>query len=314
MLLRPYRTVALLLLLLPLTGCLFRSRKVERVVSTAPLQLATQQQLVDYINTESAKVRSMQATVDIDTTVGGAKRGKVTEYQQIRGYILARKPAMLRMVGLLPVVRNRAFDMVSDGQVFKLSIPPKNRFVTGRNDAEGKGGSQPLENLRPQHLYDALLLREIDPEKEIAVLENDVEYVSDAKGRQVEQASYEMAIIRKGEHGWFLSRKIVFSRNDLLPHRQYVYDENGNLATDAHYEGYREYDGVKFPSQIEIRRPREEYNIVLTMLKLQLNLPLTDEQFVLPQPPGAEVVRLGAPAAAVHAQESEPGMNAGPAN
>jgi uncharacterized protein YajQ (UPF0234 family) len=31
---------------------------------------------------------------------------KVTDYQQIRGYILLRKPAMLRMIGLLPIVRN----------------------------------------------------------------------------------------------------------------------------------------------------------------------------------------------------------------
>ena len=72
--------------------------------------------------------------MDIDTSVGGEKKGKVTDYQQIRGYVLARKPAMLRMIGLLPIVRNKAFDMVSDGQEFKLWIPPKNRFVDGRND------------------------------------------------------------------------------------------------------------------------------------------------------------------------------------
>ncbi len=292
-----YRAALLLLLILPATGCLFRSRKVERVISTAPLKSASQQDLIDYINREAAKVRTMQATVDIDTTVGGAKKGKVIEYQQIRGYVLARKPSMLRMIGLMPVVRNRAFDMVSDGAEFKLSIPPRNKFVTGRNDAEMPGAKQPLENLRPQHIYDALLLREIDPEKEIAVLESDVEIVRDAKGRQVEQADYDVHVARKGPHGWFLSRRIVFSRSDLLPHRQYVYDDHGNLATEASYEDYREYDGVSFPSQIEIHRPQEEYDIVLTMVKLQLNVNLTDDQFVLDQPAGAEVVRLGSNAA-----------------
>ena len=98
----------------------------------------------------------MQATVDIDTSVGGDKKGKVTDYQQIRGYVLARKPEMLRMIGLLPIVRNKAFDMVSDGQEFKLWIPPKNRFVQGRNDVKTPNPQQPLENLRPQHIYDAL--------------------------------------------------------------------------------------------------------------------------------------------------------------
>jgi hypothetical protein len=100
-------------------------------VSTAPLKAATQADLIDYINVQAAKIKSLQATVDIDTSVGGIKKGKVVDYQQIRGYILLRKPAMLRMIGLLPIVRNRAFDMVSDGRDFKLWIPPKNRFVDG---------------------------------------------------------------------------------------------------------------------------------------------------------------------------------------
>ena len=94
------------MVILPLTGCLFRSRRVERQVSTAPLKSATQAELIDYLNSEAAKIKTLQATVDIDTSVGGVKKGKVTDYQQIRGYILARKPAMLRMIGLMPIVRN----------------------------------------------------------------------------------------------------------------------------------------------------------------------------------------------------------------
>ena len=123
-----------LLATVPLSGCLFRSRKVERRLSTAPLQTATQEQLIARINTEAVKVQSMNATVDISPQVGGAKKGKITDYKEIRGYILVRKPAMLRMIGLMPIVRNRAFDMVSDGRQFKLSIPPQNKFIVGRND------------------------------------------------------------------------------------------------------------------------------------------------------------------------------------
>ena len=82
---RRYWTILLLLAAVPLSGCLFRSRKVTRVVSTAPLKTATQQELIEYINTQAGKVQSMQATVDIDTSVGGVKKGKVTDYQQISG-------------------------------------------------------------------------------------------------------------------------------------------------------------------------------------------------------------------------------------
>ena len=292
-----FRILVVLLTILPLSGCLFRSHKVERQYSTAPLKTATQAQLLEYINTQASKIHSLQATVDIDTSVGGSKKGKITDYQQIRGYVLIRKPAMLRMIGLMPIVRNRAFDMVSDGHIFKLWIPPKNRFIIGRNDIETRNPKQALENLRPQHIYDALLLREVDPQGEIAVMESGYETVTDAKRHKLQQHDYEIEIIRKGGSGWFLSRKIVFSRTDLLPHRQLIYDENGNVATDTRYEGYKDYGGINFPTQIQIDRPQEEYNITLTIVKLQINEPLTDDKFALEQPPGAEVVRLDQPQA-----------------
>jgi outer membrane lipoprotein-sorting protein len=292
-----YLATLVLLAVVPLTGCLFRSHKVEPPIASVQLKTATQQQLIDYIDTQAAAIQTMQATVDIDTTVGGAQKGKVTDYEEIRGYVLARKPAMLRMIGLMPIVRNKAFDMVSDGQGFKLWIPSKNRFVVGRNDVETRNPAQPLENLRPQYIYDALLLRSIDPQNEIAVLENDTELVSDAKSHKVSRADYEVDVIRKGEHGWTLSRKIVFSRTDLLPHRQLLYDGEGNVTTNALYNNYKSDKGVDFPWQIEIARPQEEYDITLNIVKLDLNQPLPDDKFILEQPAGAEVVHLDKPEA-----------------
>lgn len=291
----PIRALILLFAVLPTTGCLFRTRPVEEAYSKTTLRESTQSALIDAINQQAQKIQSLQATVDIDTSAGGARKGHVTDYKEIRGYVLARKPAMLHMIGLLPIVRATAFDMVSNGQDFKLWIPPKNRFVTGRNETETQNPDQPMENIRPQNIYDALLIRPIDPGSEIAVLENSYEILHDAKGHRVLQEDYELVVIRKGEHGWKLSRKIVFSRTDLQPHRQYIYDEQSKLATDARYANYKDYDGVSFPSRIEISRPEEEYDITLNILKLEVNKPLRDDQFALEQPPGAEVVRLDQP-------------------
>jgi outer membrane lipoprotein-sorting protein len=276
------------------TGCLFRTHRVEQTISPVPLKSATKEQLIAYLNLQAAKIQTMQATVDIDTSVGGAKKGKVTEYKEIRGYVLARKPAMLRMIGLLPILRNTAFDMVSDGREFKVSIPPKNRFVVGRNDVMVPNPQQPLENLRPQIIYDALLLRPIDQRNEKAVLENGTEIVAGDKNRKFQQADYVIDVIHFGDgdgDAW-LSRKIVFSRVDLLPHRQLIYDEAGELVTDASYTDYKDNGGVLFPSVIEIRRPEEEYDITLHMVKLEINLPLDNTKFVLEKPPGAQEVRL----------------------
>ena len=42
-------------------------------------------------------------------------------------------------------------------------------------------------------------------------------------------------------------------------------------------------------------RPEEEYNITLNLLKVNMNQTLTDEQFTLEQPAGADVVHLDRP-------------------
>jgi len=283
------------LAVLPTTACLFRTRPVEDKYSTAPLKESSQQGLIDRINQQAEAIHSLKATVDIDSSAGGVKKGHVTDYKEIRGYVLARQPASLHMIGLMPIVRTTAFDMVSDGQAFKLWIPPKNRFVVGRNDIPTAITDQPMEDIRPQNIYEALLIPRVDPNSEIAVLENGYEILHDAKGHRILQEDYELTVIQKRDKGWGLERKIVFGRVDLKPHRQFIYDEDGKVVTDARYAEYKEYDGVSFPSRIEISRPQEEYDITLNMLKVDINKPLTDEQFVLEQPAGAELVHLDRP-------------------
>ncbi len=284
-----------MLAVLSTSGCVFRTRPVEEQYSKAPLKESTQQGLIDSVNQQAEAIQSLKATVDIDSSSGGLKKGHVTDYKEIRGYVLARKPGALHMVGLMPIVRTTAFDMVSDGQDFKLWIPPRNRFVIGKNEVETPNADQPMENIRPQNIYEALLIRHIDPNKEIAVLENGYETLHDAKGHRVLQDDYELTIIQKYDKGWRLGRKIIFGRIDLRPHRQVIYSEDGKVATDAHYADYKDYDSFSFPSRIEIYRPQEEFDITLNMLKVDINQPLKDDQFVLEQPSGAVVVNLDHP-------------------
>jgi Domain of unknown function (DUF4292) len=285
----------LLLAVLSTSGCVLRTRPVEDQYSKVPLKESTQQGLIDSINQQAKAIQSLKATVDIDTSVGGMRKGHYTDYKEIRGYVLARKPDALHMVGLMPIVRTTAFDMVSDGRDFKLWIPAKNRFVMGKNEVGTPNIDQPMENIRPQNIYEALLIQHVDADSEIAVLENGYEILHDSKGRRILQDDYELTIIQKYDKGWRLARKIIFERTDLKPHRQYIYSEDGKVATDAHYAEYKDYDGFSFPSRIEIYRPQEEYDITLNMLKVDINQPLKDEQFVLEQPSGAVVVNLDRP-------------------
>jgi outer membrane lipoprotein-sorting protein len=291
---RLFRPAALVLTLvvLPLSGCLIRSERQVTRISTATLQDATLDQLEGIINNEASRLQTFVATVDIDFSAGGAKKGKVTDYTQVSGYILVRKPENMRMVVKAPVVRTNLVDMVSNGQNFKLSLPSKNQFWVGSNQV-AKPSTQPLMNLRPQHILDALLLKAVDPEKEIAVLEQSSEIVKDTKThKSAEEANYVVLVIEKDAQGSYLSRKIVFSRVDLLPHEQYVYDRHAQLVTFARYDNFSDHGGLMFPEIIDIQRPIEEYAFRLTVEKLRLNEPLQDDQFVLNQPPGSKLVNL----------------------
>src|SRR5215472_4621069 len=155
-----FKVLILTLTLLPLCGCLLRtSHPVQMRMSTATLKDASVDQLVATINANAARLSSFKATVDIDTSVLERKKGgtgDVKDYPQIRGYVLLRKPEMLRMILLVPVVRNTMFDMVSNGRTFELSYPSQNKFIVGSSRKTGKPSDKPLENLRPQHIFDAL--------------------------------------------------------------------------------------------------------------------------------------------------------------
>ena len=281
-------------LALSLSGCLVHTHKLERrQVNTSNLLTATLPQLVEQINAEARKIHSLNATVEIATSLGGAKKGQVTEIQQIKGYILEKDPEMLHVIGLLPIVRSRAFDLVSDGNTFKLSIPPMNKFIVGPANEPAQPSKNTLENLRPKVFFDSLLLHEIKP-TEIAFLEQSTEVVPDVRDKKKswEIPDYIVDVLERDGDWWRLERKITFARTDLKPHQQMIYDANGAIATKATYEDFADYGGISFPSVITINRPKEEYTIKITIEKLELNKPLSDDQFVLNQPSGAQVTTL----------------------
>jgi len=284
---RCLRTLPLILLLIgvvPLGGCLSRSRPIAVRMSTAPLQTATSKDLIERINADATEIQTLKAAVGITVSVGGSKLGKITQYQEIRGYILARKPSSLRMIGLFPILQSHVFDMASSGQEFKLWIPSKNQFIVGGNE-EASPSTEPLGNLRPQVIYDALLLQAVDVQNELAVLEaSEYEAIDHRTQKATLRPDYSLSIIKQNGREWHLSRKVVFDRTDLQPHQQLLYDEHGSIVTDVHYDEYREINGVSFPTNIQIWRPREEYSIKLQVTKLTINGPVMDDQFVLQLP------------------------------
>jgi hypothetical protein len=88
--------------------------------------------------------------------------------------------------------------------------------------------------------------------------------------------------------------------------RQLILDDVGNILTDARYSEWRSYDNVRFPKHIEINRPRDEYGVVIDVVKMDINKGVSDDKFVLNQPEGSIRQVVGEPANADRAPK-EPG-------
>ena len=73
---------------------------------------------------------------------------------------------------------------------------------------------------------------------------------------------------------------------------QDIYGPKGELETQVVYGADRDFDGVTFPSTIDINRPIDKYRIHLTIDKLTVNQPLADETFELKIPEGMQLQRM----------------------
>jgi len=289
----PRRRVHALLLLicLPLlafSGCFVRRRIITRKGGnpTPVLVTADKQTLIDRLAHAYHTIQSFSATVDMVPALGSSEKSKITEYKDVRGYILFRKPADIRIIGLYPVVRNKAFDMVSNGTDFRLYLPAKNRFVTGSNQLIARSANK-IENLRPQHFLEALMIAPLQPDEKAEL----VNFTDE------DNAVYILHCVRIQPDGEIVpTRSVWFSRINLHLARQLVFDPAGNILTDARYSDWQNHDGVPFPKTIDITRPQDEYAVVLTVVKMEINRGISDDKFVLEQPEGTQLQVLGQPA------------------
>jgi len=262
-----------------LSSCLVHKRTFTRAGATPAQKLlvADQSSLLDAIRRQYNAIRDFNASVDMVPALGSAEKNQITEYKDIRAYILFRKPDQIRLIGLVPILRNTAFDMVSAGPDFKLYIPSKNLFVTGP-DVVIQPSKNKLENLRPQHFIDALMVKPVDTAADKVLMVN----LTDESN-----AYYIILCVREDSSGNLqLSRSIWFNRLDLQIARQLIFNPDGNILTDARYSQWRPYDNVPFPKHIEINRPRDEYGVVIDVVKMDINKGVSDDKFVLNQPEG----------------------------
>jgi outer membrane lipoprotein-sorting protein len=277
-----------------LNGCLWHTRKVPQAIMPANVLTALPEQLVDGINKQYDAIDTIKATVTFTATQGGSLKGSETTYTSFSGYILLRKPESLRVIGFLPVVHTVAFDMASDGQTFELLIPPKSKVVEGTNAAPKKPSTNAFENMRPYIFVDSLLIRRIGPEDELLPTADSKTEVNPKTKKLELVPEYLLTILnRQGTSNILHAKRVIyFSRIDLRPIEEDIYDQNGQIQTQATYGRPQKFGDEIFPGTITIKRPLDQYQILISFQKVTVNQPLTDDQFQLTIPEGTAVQKL----------------------
>jgi hypothetical protein len=290
----PRREYKPLLLLLPLLSGCVHTKIVKQAKMPSVVLTATAEELVQDVNKECQEIKSLSATVEFLATEGGPRKGKEKTYTSFSGYILLRQPEAVRVIGLVPVVHSRAFDMASDGNDFKLLIYyPHDHVIEGSNTVT-KESPNPLENLRPKIFFDSLLINCIRPD-DLVTLTTDMETKVDPKTKQLTlDPQYDLTVVRRKPNSQELLplRVIHFTRTNLQTVQEDIYDQKGSIQTTAIYGPLQRFGPQMFPGTITIKRPLEEFQIVVTIQKLTVNLSLTDDQFQLQIPEGTPVRKL----------------------
>jgi hypothetical protein len=276
------------------------SRRISRLGknATQPLAVADKATLVAIVARNFNLVRDFNGTFNMTPSLGSAEKNKITEYKDVTSHILFRQPADIRILGLYPLVGGTAFDMVSNGSDFKLSIPSQNRFLVG-SDEIGQRSPRKLENLRPQHFLEALLVQPV-ADTDRVMMENFTDE---------DDAFYWLNQVQDNGAGQLvLKRQIWFSRLNLSVARQLIFDDAGNILSDARYDNWHYFDSAPFPKHIEINRPQDEYGVILDVVRLYINRGVTSDKFVLNQPEGSTLQVIGqAPAPTPPAPAPPPG-------
>lgn len=288
-------SLVLMLALPALNGCLWHTRRVPQARMPENVLSAPPEQLVDAINKKYDSINSLNSTVTFTATQGGSLKGSEKTIIPFPGYVLLRKPESLRVIGFVPGIHTRAFDMASDGKTFQLWIPPKNKVIEGTNTEPKTPSANAFENMRPYIFVDSLLIRRIGPEDLLLVTTDSPTGVNPKTKKLEFQPEYLVTVLsRKGDSNVLLAKRVIhFSRLDLRPIAEDIYDQNGQIQTQATYGPLQKFGTELFPGTITIKRPLDQYQILITFQRVAVNQTLKDDQFQLTGiPEGTPVEKL----------------------
>jgi len=309
-----------LLALIALSGC----AHTHTVLKTRPPDVVYSTTLENLLQQVADRYKATQTGtlfVDISASTGGSSEGKVTEYHPYSGYIILQNPNHIRVVLKLPIVKSIAMEMVSDGNRFKMVVPPENCAVIGSDAAPPaappgteEGLVERLSRLRPAVILDSLLIPSLQP-GQIVSRAQDSRIIEAPKTKAgifngsnlrkdlIEEPDYDIEFLSQPQGQVAKTLRVIHigrsNLSNLLPYQQDIYDAEGHIETEAKYFDYQKFGEINFPTKIIIQRKLDNLALTITVdSKSRFNGKLDADTFDMPDTSAYAVQNMDDPASA----------------
>jgi hypothetical protein len=246
--------------LVALMGCRAPARSYKpRAYFGATESLAT---VVQKINTNSQKLKTLYANGDFDADIGDGK-GNST-YFNARARLLYRKPQELRLVARKEIGN---VDLGSNDKNYWLIVKPKISTMWWGSYASLDKVHQKDIPIRPDLILDVLGVNDIDTNFKqqpvpVMVFNNDAD-------------CYMIRWQVTGPDRWIAQKEVWYDRATLLPTHVLLFDENGRIVLSAYLSNHQK---VKTEDVPEVQWPRvaSQYKLFFPDTQSRMTLKLND--------------------------------------
>lgn len=264
-----------------------RTVKVPEAIREA--KTATLPELIQRFNNQWAGIETLTVSkFSLELTGGSLDVGYFEDYRTARGYLLAADTGGIFVNILNPLTNSSVLTMASSGDEFQIWVPSENQYITGSTDVKLEE-ENPIYNIRPVHILDAILIERINPENPEKLLF--LEEAQDAAAKY-----YVLTLVERpkpNERFAELSRKIWIERSQLQLARQEYY-AGAKLRSVIIYGKPARLGNKWFFSEVTLERPQDHYSIRFDIESesVRLDRPVEAGDFDLPVPPGAEIIKV----------------------
>lgn len=191
------------------------------------------------------------------------------DYRDVEILFAAKNPEMIYIRGRMTGVGD-VFRLMSDGSTYWAEVTRDNEVYTGkvanRRKVERKPDAELWESFDPSTLSEALLIDDLGVYKH-RVIETLPDF-------------YIISLLNeKADGGLVIRRRIWIEREGLKVRRHRIYNESGELVTEANLFKYITVDGIDLPTSYRIERYWEELSLKLELNDIKLNGSLKDSLF-----------------------------------